>query len=411
MTISFEMLTDLYCRMEFREEYRVGTLLLSDQSDCDLINALVDDPREYGLSIDTGAVGPGNTINLRITPPRSGLGLVFATHDILLNAPKHQCQEPAHYFILETKFRSDDAEVPPFISNYRAILKFVELLKGAAAYFDSSACQLVFLKKDVIKLSPRFTAENVENLKREHLDNLMACFNDDTHKDQKLDILIESIQATSDDVDFQQIFAFLLDNIQRLHEQFLKGYRIYSSGFSYDKVMDQLRTAKLEEMGKIHKAFSDIQNHILGIPVASVIVATQFKEATRWSGQGVTNTVILLGCLFAATLIWLALSNQMQSMKALNEEIEYKKKQINKEYSFIKDDVDGVFKSISTRLETQNRTFWVIRGVLVIGIITAITVYCWYTKPVLGWMQPFFDYIRSAYTLFVSSVPARWFLR
>lgn len=387
MTISFEILTELYRRMEFREEYHVGSLSLSDQPDCDLINRLLDDPREFGLSIESGTVAPGSTINLRVTPPRSGLGFVFATYNVLLNAPKNQCQEPAKYFILESKFRYDDAQMPAFINNYRAIMKFVDLLKQTAAYFDSSTCQLVFLRKEVIKLSPLFSAETVQNLKRDHLDNLIACFNDDTHKDQKLDILIESIQAVCEDIEPQKMFAFLLDNIQRLHEKFLKGYRIYSSGFSYDKVMDQLRTAKVEEMGKIHKAFSDIQNHILGIPVASVIVATQFKEASVWSGQGITNTIILMGCMFAATLIWLALSNQMQSMKALNEEIEYKKKQVNKEYSFIKDDVNGVFSSIKTRLETQKRTFWIIRGVLIIGIITAVVVYCWYTKPVLDWIQ------------------------
>lgn len=399
MTISFEMLTALYRRMEFKEEFRVASLLLSDQSDCDQINTLLDDPREYGLSIDTGSVTPGNTINLRVTPPRSGLGLVFATHEKLLNAPKHQCQEPANYFILKTKFRNDDEDIPVFISNYRKILEFVNLLKEAAAYFDSSTCQLVFLKKEVIKLLPHFAAENVQNLQREHLDNLIACFNDDTHKDQKLDILIESIQAVSDGVDSLRVFAFLLDNIQRLHEQFLKGYRIYSSGFSYDKVMDQLRAAKVEEMGKIHKAFSDIQNHILGIPVASVIVATQFKVATKWSGQGITNTIILLGCIFAATLIWLALSNQMQSIKALGEEIEYKEKQINKEFSFIKDDVAGVFRSISARLTTQKRTFWIIRGVLVMGIITAITVYFWYTKPALDFMQYLIDSVKSSHSV------------
>ncbi|HBR2359743.1 hypothetical protein AAHV69_27050 (plasmid) [Klebsiella pneumoniae] len=387
MTISFETLTDLYRRMEFREECRVGSLSLSDQPDCDLISRLLDDQGEYGLSVESGTISPGSSITLRIAPPRKGLGVVFATYNSLLSDPKNQCQEPAKYFILEAKFRYDDAQVPAFINNYRAILKFVDLLKQTAAYFDGSTYQLVFLRKEVIKLSPLFSAETVQNLKRDHLDNLIACFNDDTHKDQKLDILIESIQAVCEDIDPQRMFAFLLDNIQRLHEKFLKGYRIYSSGFSYDKVMDQLRTAKVEEMGKIHKAFSDIQNHILGIPVASVIVATQFKEASEWPGPGITNTIILLGCMFAATLIWLALSNQMQSMKALNEEIEYKKKQVNKEYSFIKDDVNGVFSSIKTRLETQKRTFWIIRGVLIIGIITAVVVYCWYTKPVLYWIQ------------------------
>lgn len=164
MAISFEMLTALYRRMEFQEGFRVGSLLLLDQSDCDLVDTLLDDPREYGLSIDTGTIAPGNTIILRVTSPRSGLGLVFSTHEKLLNAPKHQCLEPANYFILETKFRNDDEDIPVFISNYRKILEFVNLLKEAAAYFDNSTCQLVFLKKEVIKLLPHFAAENVQNL-------------------------------------------------------------------------------------------------------------------------------------------------------------------------------------------------------------------------------------------------------
>ncbi|MCZ5662332.1 hypothetical protein O5623_28590 [Escherichia coli] len=56
-----------------------------------------------------------------------------------------------------------------------------------------------------------------------------------------------------------------------------KGYKVFVSGFSYEKILDQLRVAKIEEMGKIHKVFSDIQNQILGIPVATIIVATQMK--------------------------------------------------------------------------------------------------------------------------------------
>ncbi|KAB7678702.1 hypothetical protein [Plesiomonas shigelloides] len=395
MTISFETLTDLYRRMEFQEEFHVGTLSLSNQSDCDLLTALLDDSREYGLFLENGEIAPDNVISLRIVPPRNGLGLVFATQDFFLRSPKNQCNEPSNYFILEGKFRSDDANVPLFIKNYRSILKFVDLLKEAAAYFDGSACQLVFLKNDVIKLSPRFTVDSVNRLETNHLENLMACFNDDTHRDQKLDILIESIMCISDGLDSQETFHFLLDNVQRLHEQFLKGYRIYSSGFSYDKVMDQLRAAKVEEMGKIHKAFSDIQNHILGIPVASVVVATQFKEATTWSGQGMTNTIILLGCFFAAILIWLALSNQIQSIKALGEEIEYKKKQINKEFSFIKDDVNGVFNSIVARLIIQRRTFFIIRCVLIVGICSAFFVYCWYTKPFVVFLKTMFVNIRS----------------
>lgn len=41
MAISFEMLTALYRRMEFQEGFRVGSLLLLDQSDCDLVDTLL----------------------------------------------------------------------------------------------------------------------------------------------------------------------------------------------------------------------------------------------------------------------------------------------------------------------------------------------------------------------------------
>ncbi|EPY2903530.1 hypothetical protein ACXDBG_002151 [Cronobacter sakazakii] len=54
--------------------------------------------------------------------------------------------------------------------------------------------------------------------------------------------------------------------MQQLSESFQKGYKVFVSGFSYEKILDQLRVAKIEEMGKIHKVFSDIQNQILGIP-------------------------------------------------------------------------------------------------------------------------------------------------
>ncbi|HGY8153981.1 TPA: hypothetical protein ACNTEA_005073, partial [Escherichia coli] len=82
-------------------------------------------------------------------------------------------------------------------------------------------------------------------------------------------------------------------DLGQLYESYQKGYKVFVSGFSYEKILDQLRVAKIEEMGKIHKVFSDIQNQILGIPVATIIVATQMKQANGWDSQALINTAVV----------------------------------------------------------------------------------------------------------------------
>lgn len=92
---------------------------------------------------------------------------------------------------------------------------------------------------------------------------------------------------------------------------------------------DQLRVAKIEEMGKIHKVFSDIQNQILGIPVATIIVATQMKQANGWDSQALINTAVVLGALFFTIMILFVLFNQWQTLTAINDELNHKNNKQN----------------------------------------------------------------------------------
>lgn len=385
-SVSFEQLIELYRRIEFIDNSMTASFLLEKQTDCDFIAQLLDDEQKYGIMLDSGDLVIGQTLRLTIGLPRMSFGRFFLNVEEMLQAPKNQCTELDNYFIFDIQFAKKDTEVPQEIKNYRMVISFLSLLEEGSAYFDKSTYQYIFLGTEVFKLSPRYSYETIRDLDNASLENLMSCFKEDTHREQKLDILVKSIQAITEDIDDQEKFEYMLNNLQKLKEQFLKGYKIFASGFSYDKIMDQLRTAKVEEMGKIHKAFSDIQNHILGIPVASIIVATQFKEASTWQGQGITNTFILLGCFIFICLVFLVLCNQKQTLKAISEELVHKKKQINKEYSFIKDDIDGVFKSIDSRLTIQRRAFRAIGVILVVGLVSTVLAYILVTKPVLAYV-------------------------
>ncbi|HCD1107554.1 TPA: hypothetical protein RG680_000993 [Morganella morganii] len=385
-SVSFEQLIELYRRIEFVDNSMSGSFLLKKQTDCNFIEQLLDDEQKYGIMLDSGNLVTGETINLTVGLPRTSFGRVFFDIEGMLQAPKQQCTELDNYFIFDCKFSKNDPAVPQDIKNYRMVISFLSLLEEGSAYFDKSTYQYIFLGTEVFKLSPRYSYKTIRELDTASLENLMSCFKEDPHREQKLDILVNSIQVITEDIDALDKFEYVLNNLRKLNEQFLKGYKIFASGFSYDKIMDQLRAAKVEEMGKIHKALSDIQNHILGIPVASIIVATQFKDAPTWQGQGITNSFVLLGCFIFICLVFLVLCNQKQTLNAISDELAHKKKQINKEFSFIKDDIEGVFETINDRLKIQRWAFRVIGLILIVGLISTVFAYVLVTKPVLNYI-------------------------
>lgn len=148
-----------------------------------------------------------------------------------------------------------------------------------------------------MKIPVSYDIENLNVLNTDLVNRLFSMLTDDMHREQKLTILGNSVKSLCENTPKSSSFKYLLINILQLIENFEKGYKVFVSGFSYEKVVDQLRTAKVEEMGKIHKTFSDIQNHILGIPVATVIVATQLKSTEIFDGQAVINTAIMFGSI------------------------------------------------------------------------------------------------------------------
>lgn len=153
----------------------------------------------------------------------------------------------------------------------------------------------------------------------------------------------------------------------------------FVSGFSYEKIIDQLKAAKLEEFGKIHKTFSDIQNQILSIPISTMIVATQMKKANGWDVQAISNTAIIIGSLIFAISLIISLFNQMQTLNTIEEEVEYKKKQAKKLYKSIYEDICITFDAIDRRLFAQRIAIWCVGAVLAISVIYSVAIYFFLT--------------------------------
>jgi hypothetical protein len=228
--------------------------------------------------------------------------------------------------------------------------------------------------------------EHVQQVDIAMINQLLEAFGNDTHREQKLAILSKSLRTLCSAVKPNERFGVLLSHLIDLQKSFSEGYRLFVADFSYEKIVDQLETAKLEEIGKIHKTFSDIQNQILGIPVATIVVATQMKKADQLGYEFWVNTAVLAGCWVFVVLSLLILKNQQHTLKAIGGEIERKKKQLFTEYSSVADLIAPAFPLVEKRLSVQKIAFYTVDVILAIGLVLAHVVYFQITFPAKEWL-------------------------
>lgn len=392
----FDQLVALYRAINFKENTRQGMLTVADEGQRDLITAMLADNDEYGLRILHGnadALQVGGDVELEVTDPKISIGIVATDLDDLLVAPKARIREPARYYILGEKFCKSDQNVPESIRRYRNLIKLIALLKQAAAYLDEDSGELVFIHDGKYELPIQYTYSNVSGMDLGCISRLLESFENDTHKDQKLAILAKSVQSICNAAKPRERFGLLLEHLPELLKSFSEGYRLFVADFSYDKIVNQLEVAKLEEIGKIHKTFADIQNQILGIPVATIVVATQMKAASSVGYEFWVNTAVLVGCWVFAVLSIFVLRNQFHTLTAIGNEISRKKQQMINDYKSVEDLITKSFPFLEARLRAQRWAFFAVDVILVVGLVLSHVVYFVLTDPARYWVKDVFSAI------------------
>lgn len=376
---TFKDLVSIYKAASFVGNTSEASIMLDKSELCEILHDITQNPDDFGVTIESGNLMPGETLTLHIAPPKLRMGQLHFSFDDYLKNSKNRIKEANNFFIVDLNFYSKDRETSSIISRYRNVLRLISLFKECSAYLDETNAELVFVDTNVLKIPVNYTSEDLVDSNDSLIKSLIANFAEDTHKEQKLTILASSIKSLCESKSKDSSFSSMLRDLQQLSESFHKGYKVFVSGFSYDKILDQLRVAKIEEMGKIHKVFSDIQNQILGIPVATIIVATQMKQANSWDAQALINTAIVMGALFFTLMILFVLFNQWQTLTAISEELNHKKEQAENNYTAIYDDIKTTFDSLTLRLCVQKIVFVVLALIVSFGLYFTYKFYVFLT--------------------------------
>lgn len=371
-----------------------GTLAVSDAAMLEALKACEDSVNDTGLTLldpaDSSAVAVGDTVKVEICTPRPGFALLPANLDALLKFQSAHVKEPAHFYLLDSNYASPSSATPPdIIRNYRSVLAFVKMLKTCAAFLDSQEEMLVFVNDGKFEVPVKFLEADVRNVKVASIDALAQSIPDGTHAEQCASIMAEAICELTAQLPSGMRFSFLLENADDLKDRFDKGYNLFAAGFSYEKIRDEIEATRVEYAGKIHKVFSDIQNQLLGIPVATVVVATQMKESKAIDGSFWMSVAVLVGSFVFMLLMHFLLRNQRHTLEVVGIEINRQKGKLEKEHAAIADNFVDTFSALSKRYKTQRTVLYIIDGIVAVGFLLSLFFFYTLNQPVQQWVSSF----------------------
>lgn len=377
MSKLFDKLVSLY-RIIDLDSNAEGDLCLDDAQKLGLIRDLLQqDSDDTGLAIlvgDPSNLSVGQTVRLQCNAPRRGVGLLLKDVAHLLEAGL--LHEPSRYFLLNPRCAKEDLlKPPPDIACYRHVLLLIGLLKKAAACLDEHSKELVFIQDGRFSVPVSYSTADLTGDLVAAIDKLIALFADELHRDQKLAMLATAVQEAASRVGPAQRFGELLHHLGDVTHAVTESYRLFCSNFSYEKIKSDIQDAHIEFTAKIHKTFSDIQSQLLAIPAATVIVATQMKQANGFDAQFWINTGVLMGSGIFVVLFWLLVLNQRHTLDVLEDEIERRKHAIAKDHVQICDMFEPTFNKLRDRLRMQRSIICAVLAIVLLGFVATVIVY------------------------------------
>jgi hypothetical protein len=376
--VGFDDLVEVYRHTRF-DGAGGGVLTIANDHVVRTIRTIEADADLYDLTqislVDPVDPVVGSSVSINVAAPSHRLGVLAQDFDRLFLAPGAAFAEPVAYYVIDPAFARGDASPPGDLVRYRVLLGVIAVLRDAATYVAELQRELVFIGDEKVEVPISFTTTDLPASLIQNAERLRRIFDDALHADEKSELLADAVIEISAGQRREARFTHIITNLDRVCEEVEKGYRLFVSSFSYSKIRKEIETARLDYIGKIHKTIVDIQGQLLGIPVATIVVASQLKAPGICDLAFWTNTAVLLGAWVFIGLLWLAIRNQWFTLGALKADIEGQRERLRKDYAAVRDDFDGAFADLEKRIGWHRMALCVIIGVAGVGALLATVAY------------------------------------
>ncbi|MCJ2126651.1 hypothetical protein [Methylobacterium sp. J-077] len=376
--ITFDQLTLLYRHIAFDQNGDQGRLSIATPEVLEVIQLIEDD---QGVAVDADivvldddALQVGQIVSVRVGPPRIALGSLVRDFDGLLDTPEARIKEPRAYFVIDGGITPDIDPCPERLATYRKVLEFTKLIGEAAAYVDQSKRELIFIKDGKFSVPLAYKALDLGRVSVSDADAILSACADEIHRDQKLAILAEAVIGICAAQPVAVRFRHLIANLGSVNEEVRNGYQLFASSFSYSKIRNEIEAARIDYLNKIHKTIIDIQTQLLGIPVATVIVASQLKVTSVCSVEFWTNFAVVVGAWIFVALLAIAIGNQWATLASISDDIARQKTKFQRDFAALSDQFDTIFVTLAGRIKWQRRFLGFVGMLAVVGAAVATFV-------------------------------------
>lgn len=341
-----------------------GNFFVEDDADLNALVLCSEFANETGLYVENyiedniNKINVGQEIYVEINP-KPVFGILAENIDSFLSFNKVPISEPQNFYILY--------EEENLIDKYRSVLKYINILRDVALGLDDVSETLIFFKEKRFVIPILYGGHELKELNVNDIEFFSELLNKPGQEIQTKEILATTLIEATENYQENERFSYILRNLSEIINRFDESYRTLISGFTYEKIKNEIEIARVEYANKIHKVLTDIQNQLIGIPLAAMIGVTQMKEAILWDYQFWVNSIILVACVSVFFVLFILVTNQFYTLNIIKGDIEKQKQKLKNEYPLNSKDIVKGFNDLIKRAGKQK---------ILLGIICFITIVC-----------------------------------
>lgn len=333
-----------------------------------------------------GLADGAKVLELEVSVPRGRSGFVAADWDDLLRSYNFRVKQPEEFFIVKEVYLSSEQKSNTLAERYGDTIAFTKLLQDIADFNDISENKTIciFLLPAKLEVELSYTSKDLRAMPglKDLADEFGASAK--KHKDQRRMILKVVLDEMLSAVKSTERFPSLLKSFQDFKRRVRDSYDLYVAEFSFEKVLEEVNAHKLDYTIKLNKVFSDIQNQLLAVPAALVLIGGQLKDVGRIDWH---NVIIMFGCLVFVVFMNLLIRNQHHTLEAVHSEILAQEDNWVKQHQEIYERFSRPYAELDKRYLHQKRLIKTFDALVAATFLIATVLFCWYSTPPSYWLK------------------------
>lgn len=320
----------------------------------------------------------GKKILVELTPPKNPTGKAYFAYDIyqLLENKSFLFTEPELYYVLSEDFLNTKSSPTSTIMKYKSIIQLIQLLTEICDHSSQNGdnLELVYLTNKKLTISISYNIDNMPILLGIII--LNDKINQEPHRENKRQIFKSILCESLINIPPQERFLHLTNNFDLYLQRFDDDYNLFTSEISVEKLKEEVTEKKVKFMDMLNNVIAEIQNKILTIPVALLLISTQLENKPNTYFK---NTAILFSSYIFYLLINILVNNQRSTLKSIKTAFKKSELQFKTSYASLFDKFVDEFKDLMIRYKYQKKILIIIDSLALTSVILCLILYVLYS--------------------------------